>query len=685
MTLRDLAGIGPKRALAFAALEIETPRDLLEHFPFRYDDLREATPAVALGARGGEENAVGTVIAVRERRARTIEIVEVDLRDESGVFCAKWIGRNRYAIGRFKVGMRLFVRGRVERSLSGPVISVGTYRMLGPDERYRGALVPIYHAVRELNSKTIAAAIARNFPRLLEEAPPDPIPPAALKATGYDALEIAYRSIHAPESLEQAERARERFAYGEFLVHSFASLRRRALRALEHGAEAMSDAQECVERLEANLPFPLTGAQRRVIGEIARDLAGAMPMNRLVQGDVGSGKTLVAAAAMFVAARNHVQSALMAPTELLALQHAQKLGPLLMPFGIAVEPILGSQRTSERREALRRLAGGEAAVAVGTHALLTESTEFMRLGLVVIDEQHRFGVEQRARLRAKGGTPHTLHLTATPIPRTLAQTLLAGLDISSIDELPPGRTPIETFVLRMSRLDRAYRFIRERVEKEGRQAYVVCPAIERDEDDDTGLIGAVEEAARVAAGPLAGLRVGLLHGRMSAELKDRTMRRFSAGEIDVLVATTVVEVGVDVPNAVVMLVLDAHRYGLAQLHQLRGRVGRGGAASYCLLVHPDEAPQSARLDFLLESTDGFAIAERDLELRGGGQLGGLLQSGRSGMRYGDPIVDRPLFLAAAAAAREIFERDPELRDPTSAGLRSALLAEQNLRDLQLSS
>ena len=685
MTLRELAGIGPKRELAFAALDIESPRDLLEHFPFRYDDLREATPAVALGARGGEENAVGTVIAVRERRARNIEIVEVDLRDESGTFRAKWIGRNRYAIGRFKVGMRLFVRGRIERSLAGPAVSVSSYRILGPTERYRGALVPIYHATRDLPSKIIAAAIARNLPRLLEEAPPDPIPASLLQRKGYEPLERAYRSLHAPATPEEAQRARERFAYGEFLVHAFASLRRRAVRALEHGAEAMSDARSTIELLERDLPFPLTGAQRRVIGEIARDLAAEVPMNRLVQGDVGSGKTLVAAAAMLIAARNAVQSALMAPTELLALQHAQKLGPLLMPFGIAVEPVLGSQRASERREALRRLGSGEAAVAVGTHALLTESTEFSRLGLVVIDEQHRFGVEQRARLRAKGGTPHTLHLTATPIPRTLAQTLLAGLDISSIDELPPGRTPIETYVLRMSRLDRAYTFIRERVEKERRQAYVVCAAIESNEDGETGLIGALEEAARVAAGPLAGLRVEVLHGRMSAEAKDRRMRQFSAGEIDVLVATTVVEVGVDVPNAVVMLVLDAHRYGLAQLHQLRGRVGRGAASSYCLLVHPDEAPQGARLQFLLESTDGFAIAERDLELRGGGQLGGILQSGQSGMRFGDPIADRPLFLAAASAAREIFERDPELREPGNAGLRAALLAEPNLRDLQLSS
>ena len=685
MTLRELAGIGPKRALAFAALEIETPRDLLEYFPFRYDDLREATPAVALGVRGGEENAVGTVLAVRERRARGLEIVDVDLRDESALFRAKWIGRNRYVIGRFKVGMRIFVRGRVERSLSGPVVSVSTYRILGPDERYRGALVPIYHAARDLSSKTIAAAISRNFPRLLEEAPPDPIPPSILARSGYEPIEGAYRKLHAPDTLEAAQRARERFAYGEFLVHAFASLRRRAVRSLERGAEAMSDARGCIEQLERDLPFPLTGAQRRVIDEIARDLAGEVPMNRLVQGDVGSGKTLVAAAAMLIAARNNVQSALMAPTELLALQHAQKLGPLLMPFGIAVQPVLGSQRSSERREALRRLGSGEAAVAVGTHALLTESTEFLRLGLVAIDEQHRFGVEQRARLRAKGGTPHTLHLTATPIPRTLAQTLLAGLDISSIDELPPGRTPIETYVLRMSRLDRAYRFIRERVERDRQQAYIVCAAIESDEDEGTGLIGAVEEAARVTEGAFAGLRVGLLHGRMSADVKDRTMRQFSAGEIDVLVATTVVEVGVDVPNAVVMLVLDAHRYGLAQLHQLRGRVGRGAASSYCLLLHPDETPQSARLEFLLESSDGFAIAERDLELRGGGQLGGVLQSGHSGMRFGDPIADRALFMAAAEAAREIFERDPDLREPGNAGLLAALLAEPNLRDLQLSS
>ncbi|HUY11492.1 MAG TPA: helicase-related protein, partial [Candidatus Dormibacteraeota bacterium] len=302
-----------------------------------------------------------------------------------------------------------------------------------------------------------------------------------------------------------------------------------------------------------------------------------------------------------------------------------------------------------------------------------------------IDEQHRFGVEQRARLRAKGGAPHTLHLTATPIPRTLAQTLLAGLDISSIDELPPGRTPIESFVLRASRLPRAYAFIREEVERRRRQAYVVCAAIESDDEEGSELVGAVEEAARLASGPLEGLRLGLLHGRMKSALKDRTMRAFVAGEIDVLVATTVVEVGVDVPNANVMLVLDAHRYGLAQLHQLRGRVGRGAAASYCLLVHPDAIEQSARLETLLATSDGFEIAERDLELRGGGQIGGILQSGHQGMRFGDPLADRTLFLAASQCAREIHELDPALLLSEHRGLKDALLAEPNLRDLQLSS
>jgi len=411
----------------------------------------------------------------------------------------------------------------------------------------------------------------------------------------------------------------------------------------------------------------LTASQRRVIDEIFADMRLPQAMNRLLQGDVGSGKTLVAAAAILAAADAGVQSALMAPTEILAAQHAQKLAPLLLPFGIAVEAVFGSLSASSRRSANDRLASGEATLAIGTHALITESVEFKRLGLAIIDEQHRFGVEHRAALRAKGAQaiPHTLHMTATPIPRTLAQTRYADLDLSVIDELPPGRTPIETFVIRQSRKRRVYDFVRKNVGR-GRQAYVVAPAIEAGE---SSRVAAVDEAERVRRDELAGLRVEVLHGRMRPAEKDATMTRFSRGEVDVLIATTVVEVGVDVPNASVMVVLDAHLYGLAQLHQLRGRVGRGVARSYCLLVAPDDAAETRRLGILTETDDGFRIAEEDLRLRRAGEIAGTLQAGAGSGTFGDLVQDFSVYLEAKREADRIVASDPALSQADHVALR----------------
>jgi ATP-dependent DNA helicase RecG len=681
MKIGELAGVGPKSAPLFRALGIETARDLLDYLPFRYDDLRFPTPSDALGKTGGgEENAVGEVVHVKERRVRGLEIVELRMRDDAGEFTAKWIGRNRFVVGRFKPGMRLFVRGRVERTLAGATINVSHYASLHEGETYHGEMEPVYRASKDLPTRKIATVIEKNLPRLLGESGDDPLPDSVRSERSYPALRDAYRAVHAPRSPEEAQVARERFIYSEFLVMAAGAHLRRAQREHEHDAQALDIPPELLASFESSLQFSLTGAQHRAIGEIWADMSRDIPMNRLLQGDVGSGKTLVAAAAVLLAARNGVQSALMAPTEILAAQHASKLAPLLMPFGITVEAVFGSQGSRARARAVDHLASGEALLAVGTHALLTEGVDFARLGLVVIDEQHRFGVEQRARLRAKGVAPHTLHMTATPIPRTLAQSVYADLDASTIDELPPGRTPIETFALRTTRLDQAYAFVEANVER-GHQAYIVAPAI----DEESELTSVVTEAERLKRDVFPSRRLGLLHGRMTPREKDEVMGRFSRGEIDILVATTVIEVGVDVPNASVMVILDAHRYGLAQLHQLRGRVGRGAAKSYCLLVYPDDAGETERLNILTESTDGFRIAEEDLRLRGGGEFAGTAQSGEAAFWIADLIRDIDIYRLAKADAERIIAADPALGRREYQGLREALERAPSTRALVLSS
>lgn len=681
--IASLAGVGPKTAPLFEELGVASAGDLLDYFPFRYDDLRFPTPAARLGESGGEENAVGTVTVVKERRARYLEIVEATLTDDDGqTFVAKWIGRGRYVLGRFHQGMRLFVRGRVERTLAGPAINVSHYATLAPGETYRGELVPVYPASKELTTRKIAAVVKKNFPRLLESVPEDPLPADLLRRRGYPPLRESYRAIHAPGSPEEAQGARERFIFTEFLAMATGAALRRAQRERERGARAMRVPPDLLDEFAASLPFQLTAAQRTSIAEIWDDMTRDVPMNRLLQGDVGSGKTLVAAAAVLLAARNGVQSALMAPTEILASQHAAKLAPLLLPLRIGVEAVFGSQGQRARGGAVARLSSGEAALAVGTHALLSEGVDFDRLGLAIIDEQHRFGVEHRARLRSKGVAPHTLHMTATPIPRTLAQSVYADLDLSIIDQLPPGRTPVETFAVRAARLERVYEFVTRTVAG-GAQAYVVAPAIE---EGETALTSAVAEAQRLQAEVFAHLRVGLLHGKLAPRDKDDVMARFVRGEIDVLVATTVVEVGVDVPNASVMVVLDAHRYGLAQLHQLRGRVGRGAAKSTCILVYPDEKGETERLSILTGSNDGFFIAEEDLRLRGPGEFAGTAQSGSAGdLRLADLVADIAIYRTAKAEAERIVGGDPALAAPQHAGLRALLERGPSTRGLLLSS
>jgi ATP-dependent DNA helicase RecG len=612
----------------------------------------------------GEAILVGRVVRVKERAGR-FPLLTVDLADDTGTIAAKFFGR-RHLFGRFAVGDRLFVSGRVTRAGMLPELNVTAHRELRGEEPYVGEIVPVYAASKDLPTRTIRTTIAKNLARLVD-ARVDALPPNLVRQHDFPPLRDAWFGVHAPRDLNDVERGRGRIVFEEFFGIALAAALKRARREAAGGAPPIEPPKDWYERFVAELPFAPTGAQTRVIEQIARDMRRTAPMNRLLQGDVGSGKTLVAAAAIVLAHSAGLQSALMAPTEILASQHAQKLAPLLLPFGIAVEAVFSSLGARERRTANERIASGAAALAVGTHALLTESTDFARLGLVIIDEQHRFGVEQRARLRAKSVAPHTLYMTATPIPRTLAQTKYADLDLSIIDELPPGRTPVATFVIRENRKSMVYDFVRKNVEA-GHQAYVVAPAIDVGE---TALSSALAEAEYIAREVFPDLRVAVLHGRMPSKEKDAVMAGFKRGEIDVLVATTVVEVGVDVPNASVMVILDAERFGLATLHQLRGRVGRGAAESFCILVAPNDAEVTERLDVLTETNDGFKVAEEDLRLRRAGELAGTTQAGANDT-IGNIVDDFKLYMQAKSAAEAIVSADPELVAPEHQALRALI-------------
>jgi ATP-dependent DNA helicase RecG len=637
---------------------------LLAYLPRLYRDWR--VPQAISTLIDGEAIVVGRVVRVKERAGR-FPLVTADLADETGTITAKWFGR-KHLFGRFSAGDRLFVSGRVTRmGLMPPEINVTNHKELRDDEPYVGEIVPVYGATKELASRTIRATIAKNLDRLLRDRV-DALPVDLVQQHDFPPMREAWFGVHAPHDMGDIERGRSRIVFEEFFGIALAAALKRARREAAGGAVAIAPPANWYDDFVAQLPFAPTGAQTRVIEQIARDMARTAPMNRLLQGDVGSGKTLVAAAAIVLAHIGGRQSALMAPTEILAAQHAQKLAPLLLPFGITVEAVFGSQGARERRNAVERIATGAASLAVGTHALLSEGVDFARLGLVVIDEQHRFGVAQRALLRAKSTAPHTLYMTATPIPRTLAQTKYADLDVSIIDELPPGRTPVATYVVRESRKDMVYDFVRKNVEL-GQQAYVVAPAIDGGE---TELSSALAEAEYIARDVFPDLRVGVLHGRMPPKEKDAVMAGFKRGEIDVLVATTVVEVGVDVPNASVMVILDAERYGLATLHQLRGRVGRGAAVSSCILIAPDDKLDIERLDVLAQTNDGFKVAEEDLRLRKAGELAGTSQAGEGMGTIGNIIDDFSLYMQAKGAAEAIVSIDPELAAPANQSLRTLI-------------
>ena len=662
-----LPGVGPRQAERLARLGVHTLGDLWFHLPLRYQDRTRVWPLAAL--RPGQEVLVcGTVLSARVVPGRRRTLV-VRLQDASGgVLGLRFFHFGAAQLRQFAEGVVLSAFGEVRPGIQGLEMVHPEYH-LGEAQPQAG-LTPVYPTTEGLGQARLRRWVGAALELAEEGCLGEWLPPSWCRDAGLPSLRDALFTVHRPppEALEAIlageHPAQRRLALEELLAHHL-GLRRARQCHRRRRAPRVDSSETALAPLLDRLPFHLTGAQRRVLREVAADLARAEPMLRLVQGDVGSGKTVIAAAAAWWLARSGWQTALMAPTELLAEQHAANLAGWLAPLGVEVVLLNGRQRAAERRQVLEAISEGRAGVAVGTHALFQESVRFARLGLVIVDEQHRFGVHQRLALREKGvvgdRAPHQLVMTATPIPRTLAMTAYGDLDVSSIDELPPGRTPVETVVIPERRRDEVVARVRAACGA-GRQAYWVCPLV--DESEQLACQAAEETAVRLRE-ELAELRVGLVHGRMKGEEKAAVMTAFKAGEIDLLVATTVIEVGVDVPNATVMIIDNAERLGLAQLHQLRGRVGRGRGRSVCVLLYHGRlsATARARLAVLRESNDGFVIAERDLALRGPGEVLGTRQTGLVGLRVADLERDAVLIPLACEWAERLLQHHPEAVEP----------------------
>ena len=659
----ELRGVGPGVAARLAALRIETVLDLLLHLPLRYEDRTRIHPIGDLSA-GATAFTCGRIAGANLRFGRRRSLL-VAIGDGSGMMAMRLFHFNESQRGQLRSGRRIACYGEVRSSPGGIEMVHPEYRLLDDDAEAptTDRLTPVYPAASGLGQALLRRLIDQALDRLDHSSDvAELLPEAVVRRHGLVGLAHALRAIHRPPAgtgaeapLDPEHPARQRLAFEELLAHHLALrvLRRRLDR---RQATALDRGDALARRFIGSLPFAPTAAQRRVAREVRADLARARPMHRLVQGDVGAGKTVVAAFAAVVTVANERQVALMAPTELLAEQHYTSFRGWLDPLGIRVVWLSGRLGSRERKEAMAGIAGGEAAVAVGTHALFQSQVTFANLGLVIVDEQHRFGVEQRLALRGKGERdemqPHQLVMTATPIPRTLAMAAYADLDTSAIDELPPGRTPVDTAVAPSQRRPEVVARIR-RACMRGEQAYWVCTAIE---ESEALACRAAEDTARELAEALPGLRVGLMHGRMPPAEKDAAMAAFKAAQTNVLVATTVIEVGVDVPDASLMIIENAERLGLAQLHQLRGRVGRGRRRSACVMMYdgPLSEAARARLEVLRATTDGFEIAQRDLEIRGPGELLGTRQTGLAQLRIADLVRDLPLLSGVERAASELL-------------------------------
>jgi ATP-dependent DNA helicase RecG len=667
-----LPALGPKRGAALRALGIQSVGDLLLHTPRDWQDRSRLKSVAELQDGELATVQVRVLSSVNFRTRNRMTITEVGLQDATGALCAVYFNQP-FQQRRFQPGALVVLSGRMElrnrrRQMSNPEAEALPE---GGDEAlvHTGRIVPLYSLGKELSQRIFRSAVWQALPALERMA--EPLPKGLREARAFPGLAEALRRLHFPESLADLEPSRRRMAFQELLLLSLA-LAQKKLKEAERSAPRFGEG-DLPERLLAALPFTLTGAQEKVWREIRADLGKPKPMRRLLQGDVGSGKTVVSALALAAAVGAGWQGAIMAPTEILAEQHLKTLRRLLEPLGVEVLSLTQAQKGKGRKEVLAHLASGQPLVAVGTQALIQKGVTFGKLGLVVVDEQHRFGVVQRLTLARKGqDEPHSLVMTATPIPRTLAMTVYGDLDVSVLDGLPPGRSPVETRWVPDGKRSEVWSFVHRQI-TEGRQAYVVVPLV--DESDKAEWKAATQMVEELRLDVFPGMRVELLHGRLKQEEKEAVMEAFTSGAAPVLCATTVVEVGVDVPNASVMVVEDADRFGLAQLHQLRGRVGRGAARSYCFLLgHPKTDEGRKRLEVMVSTTDGFVIAEEDLQLRGPGEVLGTRQSGLPELKYADLVRDQALVADARQAAHEIVAVDPELKARGHEALRTAVAA-----------
>ncbi len=663
-----LKGVGSRRAELLMKLGITTAGDLLMHVPRRYEDATTVLP-VARAQPGLDVTVLGRVISkgiIPTRRG--LRIFQAVIQDASGLLEVGWPGQ-AHLDRTINIGDLLLLSGPV-RVFHGRQLAPREFVNLGADDAGTagGRVLAVYPATDGLPTKLLRQLVDEQLDALLPQIT-DPLPAAVLAAAGVPPLPEALRLVHRPGSVKEAERGRARLAFEELFCVQLLHRRANQIERSARDGITFVNRRRLTTALKGQVPFALTGAQARVLREIVADMTSPMRMHRLLQGDVGSGKTIVALFAALVALENDWQAALMAPTELLAEQHLRTFTTLLAPLGITPALLTGRMGAAERRAVATRLASYEPLLVVGTHALVQDATSFGKLGLVIVDEQHRFGVEQRKALQAKGASPDVLLMSATPIPRSLALTVYGDLDVSLLDEKPPGRVPIVTTMRPESARDRVMTFINVQLDA-GRQAYVVYPVIEESERSD--LRAATQMAEELSGGVFAARRVGLLHGKLKGDEKDAVMRAFLARDLDVLVATTVIEVGIDVSNASVMLIEHPERFGLSQLHQLRGRVGRGATDSYCILLG-DVSPDSAqRLDVFVGTEDGFEIARADMRLRGMGDLFGERQSGLPSFRVADPLRDEAMIPVARAAAESVLQIDPELSRPEHQALRDLL-------------
>jgi ATP-dependent DNA helicase RecG len=674
--LTVLPGIGPKTAQTFKGLGIYTLGDMLYYFPRRYDDYSQLKPINRL-TYGEEVTVIGTVHSVETRPTKggRLQLTEMIVTDGTAFLRLNWFN-SPWVEHRYTKGVQVVASGKVEQYLGRPIISHPEIEFIDQEHLHTNRIVPFY----PLSGKLSQRILRREMNRLIQYwAPriPDYIPDYIRSQAGLVDLSTAIRQAHFPDNQDLLKAARSRLAFDEiFLLQLGVMRQKQSWQSVT--AQVFSVEEDWLQDQMNGLPYTLTNAQKRVLEDIRTDLASSKPMNRLVQGDVGSGKTIVAALAAAIVTRRGAQVAFMAPTSILAEQHYKSLVRLFTNQENAernlftpeqVRLLVGDTSEADKREIREKLASGEIKLIIGTHALIEDPITFNWLQLAIVDEQHRFGVEQRAALRQKGSNPHLLVMTATPIPRSLALTVYGDLDLSVLDELPAGRQPIETHVLPPRERERAYTLIRAQI-NQGRQAFVIYPLVEKGENDDVK--AAVDEHELLQTKVFPQYKIGLLHGRMRPDEKEKVMSYFRAGEFHILVSTSVVEVGVDVPNATVMVIEGANRFGLAQLHQFRGRVGRGQEQSYCLLIPDnDDATENQRLAVMAETNDGFVLAERDLEQRGPGDFLGTRQAGFAELRMAS-LMDVHLIEKARQHAQAVFAQDPTLSSPEHQALERAV-------------